>query len=129
MLNILSLKKSKEESASNPNRRPKTSAAQIRIQKDLGDLNHLPNTISIEFKDPNDVFNFNVKYINLILRITPDEGFYIAGTFNFSFKVLPSYPHEPPKVLCTQKIYHPNIDLQGNVCLNILREDWKVIFL
>ncbi|KAF1774889.1 Ubiquitin-conjugating enzyme, active site [Phytophthora cactorum] len=23
------------------------------------------------------------------------------------------------------RFYHPNIDLDGNVCLNILREDWK----
>lgn len=25
------------------------------------------------------------------------------------------------------KIYHPNVDLEGNVCLNILREDWKPV--
>jgi hypothetical protein len=37
------------------------------------------------------------------------------------------YPHEPPKVKCTQKIYHPNLDYDGNVCLNILREDWKPV--
>jgi len=24
-------------------------------------------------------------------------------------------------------VYHPNIDLDGNVCLNILREDWKPV--
>ena len=27
----------------------------------------------------------------------------------------------------TLQVYHPNIDLEGNVCLNILREDWKPV--
>lgn len=45
----------------------------------------------------------------------------------FTFHVLPSYPHEAPKVKCKTKVYHPNIDLEGNVCLNILREDWKPV--
>lgn len=31
------------------------------------------------------------------------------------------YPHDPPKVKCDTMVYHPNIDLEGNVCLNILR--------
>lgn len=39
----------------------------------------------------------------------------------------PNYPHEPPKVKCETKVYHPNIDLEGNVCLNILREDWNPV--
>lgn len=25
------------------------------------------------------------------------------------------------------QVYHPNIDLEGNICLNILREDWKPV--
>lgn len=25
------------------------------------------------------------------------------------------------------KLYHPNVDIEGNVCLNILREDWKPV--
>ena len=24
-------------------------------------------------------------------------------------------------------MFHPNIDMEGNVCLNILREDWKPV--
>jgi ubiquitin-conjugating enzyme E2 M len=30
-------------------------------------------------------------------------------------------------VKCMTKVYHPNIDLDGNVCLNVLREDWKPV--
>ena len=72
------------------------------------------------FPDPNDILNFT-------LTIEPDEGMYKGGTFHFNFAINQNFPHDPPKVKCTQKIYHPNIDLEGNVCLNILREDWKPV--
>jgi len=65
--------------------------------------------------------------LNFELILKPDEGLYKSGTFNFTFAVPSSFPHEPPKVKCKEKIYHPNIDLEGNVCLNILREDWKPV--
>lgn len=52
---------------------------------------------------------------------------YKGGSFKFTFAINSNFPHEPPKVKCTQTIYHPNIDLEGNVCLNILREDWKPV--
>ena len=72
---------------------------------------------------------------------------YKGGEFTFSFAINTNYPHEPPKVKCIPKvlllsisvlvriemltachqIYHPNVDLEGNVCLNILREDWKPV--
>jgi ubiquitin-conjugating enzyme E2 M len=73
-----------------------------------------------EFPDPDDTLNFT-------LTIEPDEGMYKGGRFHFTFAISQGFPHEAPKVKCTQKIYHPNIDLEGNVCLNILREDWKPV--
>lgn len=72
------------------------------------------------FPDPDNILNFN-------LDIEPDEGMYKGGLFKFEFKINQNFPHDPPKVKCTQLIYHPNIDLEGNVCLNILREDWKPV--
>ncbi|KAL4062984.1 ubiquitin-conjugating enzyme/RWD-like protein [Scleroderma yunnanense] len=100
-------------------KKPKTSAAQIRVQKDLTELD-LPSTMKTNFADAADLLNFT-------LTITPDEGMYHGGAFNFSFNINSNYPHEPPKVKCLQTIYHPNVDLEGNVCLNILREDWKPV--
>lgn len=74
----------------------------------------------LAFADPDDILNF-------ILTIEPDEGMYKSGAFDFKFAINQNFPHDPPKVKCVQKIYHPNIDLEGNVCLNILREDWKPV--
>jgi len=100
-------------------KKKKVTAAQLRAQKDITELS-LPSTMQMHFPDPDDILNFT-------LTIEPDEGMYRGGSFHFTFAINSAFPHEPPKVKCTQKIYHPNIDLDGNVCLNILREDWKPV--
>ena len=50
-----------------------------------------------------------------------------GGKYKFTVSVSASYPHEAPKCHCDTQIYHPNIDMQGNVCLNILRADWTPV--
>jgi len=45
--------------------------------------------------------------------------------FNFKLDIPGEYPYVAPKATCLTRVYHPNIDLQGNVCLNILRMDWN----
>ena len=40
---------------------------------------------------------------------------------------LPASDLGPPRPVRRAQVYHPNIDLEGNVCLNILREDWKPV--
>ncbi|KAJ6803486.1 NEDD8-conjugating enzyme Ubc12-like [Iris pallida] len=123
MIKLFKIKDQKKEDAGSANGRApgkKQSAGELRLHKDIGELN-LPKTTSISFPNgKDDLMNFEIS-------IKPDEGYYLGGTFHFTFLVSPSYPHEPPKVKCKTKIYHPNIDLEGNVCLNILREDWKPV--
>ncbi|GAB7341363.1 hypothetical protein MBLNU457_7622t2 [Dothideomycetes sp. NU457] len=109
----------KAENATAGPKKKKVTAAQLRVQKDLSELT-LGSTMKTEFPDPDNILSFN-------LTISPDEGIYKGGIFHFTFNMSQNYPHEPPKVKCTQKIYHPNIDLEGNVCLNILREEWKPV--
>lgn len=62
--------------------------------------------------------------MNFIIIIKPISGYYKQGIFKFKVTINDNYPIDPPKVRCIPKIYHPNIDLEGNVCLNILREEW-----
>ncbi|CAG2105613.1 unnamed protein product, partial [Medioppia subpectinata] len=80
----------------------------------------LPKNCAMIVDPEGDLMNFKI-------TICPDEGYYKGGKFSFSLKVPQNYPYGPPKVKCETRVYHPNIDLEGNVCLNILREDWKPV--
>ncbi|KAI5953181.1 UBC12 [Candida jiufengensis] len=97
----------------------KVSAAQLRVQKDISELD-LPKSIKLTFPQTQDFFNFD-------LKIIPQDGYYKQGTFKFKIEISQNFPIEPPKIKCLNKIYHPNIDLDGNICLNILREDWSPV--
>ncbi|KAL5385220.1 NEDD8-conjugating protein ubc12 [Paraphaeosphaeria minitans] len=121
MMKIWSMKKQQKDAevAAAASGKKKFSAADLRVIKDLDSLS-LSDTMKLK-RDHMD------NYKNFILAIDPDEGMYKGGHFEFSFEIKPTFPYDAPKVRCMQKIYHPNIDLEGNVCLNILREDWKPV--
>uniref|UniRef100_A0A7S3FGQ9 UBC core domain-containing protein n=1 Tax=Prasinoderma singulare TaxID=676789 RepID=A0A7S3FGQ9_9VIRI len=121
MIKLFSVKeKQKKEAEAAKEGVKKQTAGELRVQKDMTELN-LSSTTSIAFpKGPDHLLDFEV-------TLMPNEGYHAGGEFVFSFAIAPVYPHEAPKVKCLTKCYHPNIDLDGNVCLNILREDWKPV--
>ncbi|KAL8604672.1 Ubiquitin-conjugating enzyme E2 L3 [Nucella lapillus] len=58
--------------------------------------------------------------------VAPDSVPYNKGAFKIEINFPAEYPFKPPKVTFKTKIYHPNIDEKGQVCLPIISaENWK----
>ncbi|KAK1221540.1 Ubiquitin-conjugating enzyme E2 4 [Marasmius sp. AFHP31] len=55
----------------------------------------------------------------------PGDSPYAGGVFFLSISFPTDYPFKPPKVSFTTKIYHPNINANGSICLDILRDQWS----
>lgn len=93
--------------------------AHKRLMQDLANIEDC-KTYKLVVPDPDDIMHFKV-------TVTPVDGTYVDGEFVFSVSVPDDYPFSPPKVHCDTTVYHPFIDLDGHVCLNILRTDWKPV--
>ncbi|VEU22641.1 DEKNAAC103585 [Brettanomyces naardenensis] len=92
------------------------SVAFIRAKKDLQEYEEIPS-VKVEYDSQNPM--------QIKLTVSPNEGYYTNGVFHFECQVPEDYPNKAPEFRCIERIYHPNIDLDGHVCLNILRNDWK----
>lgn len=55
----------------------------------------------------------------------PEGSPYQGGVFFLNIHFPTDYPFKPPKVTFTSKIYHPNINSNGSICLDILKDQWS----
>ncbi|KAI1613721.1 putative glutaryl-CoA dehydrogenase [Exophiala viscosa] len=55
----------------------------------------------------------------------PSDSPFQGGVFFLSIHFPTDYPFKPPKVNFTTRIYHPNINSNGSICLDILRDQWS----
>ena len=51
--------------------------------------------------------------------------FVAGGVFFLNIHFPTDYPFKPPKFAFTTRIYHPNINSNGAICLDILRSQWS----
>ena len=57
--------------------------------------------------------------------IGPSESPYAGGIFRLQIIFNEKYPFKPPKVKFITKIFHPNINSHGSICLDILNVNWS----
>ncbi|XP_014781550.1 ubiquitin-conjugating enzyme E2 N isoform X2 [Octopus bimaculoides] len=66
----------------------------------------------------------NARYFHVVVA-GPSESPYEGGVFNLELFLPEEYPMSAPKVRFLTKIYHPNIDKLGRICLDILKDKWS----
>lgn len=91
-----------------------------RIQKELLDLQRdPPANCSGGPQEEGNLF----RWTGTILG--PPDSPYQGGVFFLDIQFPTDYPFKPPKVSFTTRIYHPNINSNGSICLDILKDQWS----
>jgi ubiquitin-conjugating enzyme E2 D/E len=90
-----------------------------RISKELQDLGKDPPSNCSAGPVGDDLFHWQATIMG-----PPDSPFQ-GGVFFLNIHFPTDYPFKPPKVQFTTRIYHPNINANGSICLDILRDQWS----
>lgn len=90
-----------------------------RIKKELDELNLTPPTNCSAGPIDNDLFKWQATIMG------PEGSPYQGGIFFLTIDFPVDYPFKPPRIVFTTPIYHCNINGNGSICLDILKDQWS----
>ncbi|CAJ0747720.1 5763_t:CDS:2 [Entrophospora sp. SA101] len=108
----------KFSSSSRFNNNPLSSSAK-RIQKELAEISLDPPCNCSASPKGDNLYDW-------VSTITgPADSPYAGGIFFLDINFPQDYPFKPPKVVFRTRIYHCNINSSGQICLDILKDNWS----
>ncbi|ODV89087.1 hypothetical protein CANCADRAFT_27036 [Tortispora caseinolytica NRRL Y-17796] len=66
----------------------------------------------------------NLRFFDVIID-GPEGSPFEGGHFKLELFLPEEYPMMAPKVRFLTKVYHPNIDKVGRICLDVLKNNWS----
>ena len=90
-----------------------------RINKEILDLKSDPPSNCIAGPTGSDLYQWEAVIMG------PEDTPYTGGVFKLRIQFPVDYPFKPPHIQFTTKIYHPNINTTGMICLDILKTQWS----
>ena len=90
-----------------------------RLQKEVSEIQKDTPVNCSAGPNNNDLFNWEATIIG------PTETPYEGGIFKLKILFPADYPFKPPKITFETRIYHPNINANGGICLDILKDQWS----
>jgi len=89
-----------------------------RIQKELQEINRDPPCNCSAGPVGQDMFRWAGTIVG------PEGTPYEGGVFALDISFPPEYPFKAPHVTFKTKVYHPNVNANGIICLDILKDKW-----
>ncbi|XP_019734265.1 ubiquitin-conjugating enzyme E2 E1 isoform X2 [Hippocampus comes] len=114
-----SCKKKRESKASMSKTSKLLSTSAKRIQKELADITLDPPPNCSAGPKGDNIYEWRSTILG------PPGSVYEGGVFFLDIAFTPDYPFKPPKVTFRTRIYHCNINSQGVICLDILKDNWS----
>ncbi|XP_053103998.1 ubiquitin-conjugating enzyme E2 C [Hemicordylus capensis] len=108
--------------AAEPGSGPARGSVRSRLQQELMTLMMSGDKGISAFPESDNLF----KWIGTIDGATGTV--YEDLRYKLSLEFPSGYPYNAPTVKFLTPCYHPNVDLQGNICLDILKDKWSALY-
>ena len=70
-----------------------------------------------------------ISYDDLFIAFEgPENSIWENGVFKLTMTFTEDYPNKPPTVKMKTKVFHPNFYVDGNICIDILKNQWSPIY-